>query len=136
MTVRARFWTTHRIPGFLALLLALTVVAGCSAGDGLGPGGRITASDTELANISAALLDARDRIAPELHTAEIIPTLQNRLSMCSENLLARRYQGTVQAVSDARKILNDSEAAAPPEDAADRAAIHLALDQVVLLLTR
>jgi hypothetical protein len=116
--------------------LVLVVLAACSASDSFGPGGRIEASDQELANISIALLDARDRIAPELHTTEIIPLLQNRLSMLSEYLLARRFKPTSDTLLEARKLLTDSETIAPPEDAADRAAIHLALDQVDLLLHR
>lgn len=135
MTVRAlavpRLLLRALVP---ALLLA--VLAACSASDSLAPGERINASDEELANISIALLDARDRIAPALHTTEIIPMLQNRLSMLSEYLLARRFKPTSDTLADARKLLADTEASAPPEDGADRAAIQLALDQVDLLLHR
>ncbi len=135
MTVRAsavpRMLLRTLVP---ALLLA--ALAACSASDSFAPGERIDASDEELTNISIALLDARDRIAPGLHTTEIIPVLQNRLSMLSEYLLARRYKPTFDTLAEARKLLTDTEASAPPEDGADRAAIHLALDQVDLLLHR
>lgn len=116
--------------------LFLALALGACGDSGAGPGDSINASDQELAAISAAVLDARDRLAPELDTPDVIQPLQSRLTNLSAALLARRREATESELGAARAIMAASESTAPVEDAADRAAIQLALDQVQLLLQR
>ncbi len=126
-------------PRSMAMVTAIVLIlllAACNSGDSFGPGDRIRASDQELAAINAALLDARDRLVPALHTTDMISPMQVRLSTLSASLLSRRRRETTAALIGARDLMIGSEAAAPPEDGADRAAIMLALVQVRLLLER
>lgn len=119
-----------------ALLFALVALAGCRHGDGTGLGSRFKASDTELINVNAALMDARDRLVPALHTTELIAPMQVRLSTLMTALMTRRRRETTASLILARELMIGTDGVAPVEDGPDRTAIHLALDQVAILLAR
>jgi hypothetical protein len=119
-----------------ALVVALLALAGCSNGDGTGLGSRFKASDAELINVNAALMDARDRLVPALDTPELISPLQARISTLMTALMTRRRRETTHSLLLARELMTGTEEIAPVEDGPDRAAIHLALDQVAILLSR
>ena len=120
----------------LALLVVLTALAACRHGDGTGLGSRFKASDSELINVNAALMDARDRLVPALHTTELIAPMQVRLSTLMSALMTRRRRETTASLILARELMIGTDGIAPVEDGPDRTAIHLALDQVAILLAR
>jgi hypothetical protein len=120
----------------MALVVALIALASCGDGNGTGLGSRFQASDAELINVNAALMDARDRLAPALDTPELISPLQVRLSTLMTALMTRRRRETTYSLLLARELMTGTEGIAPVEDGPDRAAIHLALDQVAILLSR
>lgn len=119
-----------------ALLIALVALASCGDGNGTGLGSRFRASDNELINVNAALMDARDRLVPALHTTELISPMQVRLSALMSALMTRRRRETTHSLILARELMTGTDEVAPAEDGPDRTAIHLALDQVAILLAR
>ena len=127
---------SRQLRATLATLVVLLVLAGCRDGDGTGLGSRFRASEQELINVHTALMDARDRLVPALHTTEMIPHMQVHLSTLMSALMTRRRRETTGALILARELMIGTEPAAPVEDGPDRAAIHLALDQVAILLGR